>query len=343
MASAGLAVVGAGLIGRRHIEIIAAHDRLAAIVDPAPEAAALASEQGVPWAPTLEGYLATDRPAGVVVATPNQLHAENALSAIAAGVPVLIEKPITDTAEAGARVVAAARAAGVPILVGHHRRHNPLIRAAKDAISDGRLGQIVAVQGQFWLYKPDDYFAPDWRRQAGAGPIFINLIHDIDLLRHLCGEIIRVTAVESRGVRGFDVEDTAAMILEFEGGALGTFSVSDTAVSPWSWEFSSGENPAYPTCETSAYSIAGTHGALSIPDLSYWHHPGKRGWWEPMEREKLSAGSSNPLIEQIKHFRAVIGGTSEPLVSGKEGLRTLSVIEAIKRSAALREPVDVIY
>jgi len=329
-----IAVIGAGLIGRRHAALVAGLARLAAIVDPTPEAEAVAAEHGVPWHADLVAYLADHRPDGAIIATPNQLHAAHGMACVEAGVPMLIEKPVVDRSEAGERLIAAAQAAGVPILVGHHRRHNPLIAAAKAAIDAGRLGEIVSVSAQFWLYKPDDYFAADWRGKGGAGPVLINLIHDIDLMRHLCGEITGVQAIESNRRRGRGVEDTAAILLEFECGALGTATLSDTIVAPWSWEFTAGENPAYPHVASHCYTIGGTEASLSIPDLRLWFHPGTRSWWEPIESERLDWDAEDPLVRQTRHFAEVIAGRAAPLVSGREGLATLRVVEAIKAAAA---------
>ena len=328
-----IAVAGAGLIGRKHIEIVANHATLAGIIDPAPHAEKMAGDHGVPWTDDLARFLMDHRPDGVIVATPNQRHVPHGIACIEACIPALIEKPIADRSDDARRLVAAAEAANVPLLIGHHRRHNPLINAAKEAIQAGRLGDIISVNAQFWLYKPDDYFDVAWRTCEGAGPVFINLIHDIDLIRHLVGDIVTVQAMESRKARGHDVEDTAAILLEFANGALGTVAVSDAIVAPWSWEFTSAENTAYPHINGACYTIGGSHASLSIPDMALWHHPGKRGWWEPMEKTTLPAQVLDPLIAQIRHFAAVINGTEQPVVSGREGLRTLRVVEAIKAAA----------
>lgn len=335
-----IAVVGAGLIGRTHARLVARHARLDAVIDPSPGARAVAAEFGARHETSLEDYLAANRPDGVILATPNALHAPQALAVIAAGIPLLVEKPLADTAAAANHVVAAAASAGVPILTGHHRRHNPLIAAAKAAIGAGRLGPVRAVDAQFWVCKPDAYYDTDWRRRAGAGPLLINLIHDIDLMRHLVGEIAVVEARRSSAARGFEVEDTAAVLVEFETGALGTLSVSDCVVAPWSWELTSGENPAYPRATGACYRIGGALGSLSLPDMRLvTQTPGD--WQKPLTEERLPvapADPADPLERQLLNFLGVIAGTEVPLVSGAEGARTLAVLEAIGRAAATGTP-----
>lgn len=336
-----IAVVGAGLIGRKHLEIVARHAVLAAIVDPDPAAGVLAGAHGAAWHTGLDACLAQDRPDGVIVASPNQLHLAHGMACLGAGVPVLIEKPLTDTADAGRALVRRAEETGVPVLVGHHRRHSPIIRAAKACVEDGRLGRIVAVNALFWLHKPAAYFDVAWRTQPGGGPSYINLIHDIDLLQHLCGPITRVLAAERNDVRGFAVEDTGAAILAFESGVLGTVSISDTVSAPWSWELTSGENPAYPKTDQSCYLLAGTEGSLSIPDLTFWSHSGQKSWWSPIEREAISVPAADPVEAQFLHFLDVIEGRAAPLVTAADGLRNIEVLDALKRAAAadVGEPV----
>ncbi len=331
-----IAVAGAGLIGRRHVQAVDRCDAavVSAIVDPAPDAKGLAGSIGCDWHASIADMLGTCRPDGVIIATPNQMHVDNGLECVRAKVPVLVEKPIADNAAAAARLVDEAAHLNVPVLVGHHRRHNPLISAARQKIESGAIGDIVAVHAACWLYKPDDYFNVKWRTRQGAGPVFINLIHDIDLLRYLVGEVVFVQAAESTHARRNDVEDTAAVIVGFANGALGTITVSDSIVAPWSWELTAAENPAYPETSETCYFIGGTHGSLEIPKGKVWSQPGERSWWQPIDQSVYDTLCDDPLDQQIDHFCQVIAGTEQPLVSGLEGLKSLKVIEAIKASAA---------
>lgn len=331
--TARIAICGAGLIGAAHARIAAAEGTLAAIADPSPAAGALAAALGVPRHGALDALIAAERPDGVVVATPNRRHEADGMACVRAGLPVLIEKPLAESAAAAERLVGAAEAAGVPILTGHHRRYNPLVVAAKAALDEGRIGDLVAVNALCWLAKPADYFDAAWRRRPGAGPILINLIHDVELLIHLCGEIETVQAAASSAVRGFEVEDTAAAILRFANGALGTISVSDAAASPFSWELTAAENPAYPATGGAAYALAGTRGTLTIPDLSLWSYDVAPNWKTPIRRDALTVEPADPLIMQMRHFAEVAAGRAAPAVTGVDGLRAVRAIEAIRKAA----------
>src|SRR6187431_2780558 len=116
MAPTRIAVIGAGLIGRTHIQVLRSGNpdyTLAAVVDPAPAAA---------------------------------------------------EKPIADDVASALDLVEAAEKAGVPTLVGHHRRHNPIMRKAAEIIAGGGIGRVVAVNGLWLSHKPDPYFNITWRK-----------------------------------------------------------------------------------------------------------------------------------------------------------------------------------
>jgi predicted dehydrogenase len=270
-----IGVAGAGLIGRRHVELIesSADCVIAGIADPSTDAKAFAQARGISWYSDHRALLDHEKPDGLIVASPNSLHLEMALDSIARGVAVLVEKPVTDTVAAARILSEAVRRSGVPVLVGHHRRHNPVIKTAREAVAGGKLGQLTAVAGLWLLKKPDDYFEVAWRREQGGGPLLINLIHDIDNLRFICGEIEHVQAMTSNKVRGFAVEDTAALLLKFTNGALGTFTLSDATPAPWSWELASGENAAYPRQDQPCYLFAGTKGSLAVPNMALWRIP----------------------------------------------------------------------
>ena len=341
-----IAVAGAGLIGQRHIEEVdaSAAPELAAVVDPGAAGPELAEKDGVALDPSLAELFAEDRPDGVILATPNQLHVEGGLECVAAGVPVIVEKPIGDTVEGATRLVEAGERAGVPVLTGHHRNYSPVMAKAAEVVASGALGPIVAVVGTALFAKPDDYFevGGGWRRQPGGGPILLNLIHDVNNLQRLVGDIVRVQATTSNATRGFPVEDTAAIVFTFAGGALGTFLLSDAAASPRSWEQTSQENASYATYpDEDCYHIAGTKGSLSVPSMRLKIFPGAPSWWEPFDSSTVELDRSDPLANQVAHFADVIRREAEPICSGRDGLQALRVVDAVLESARSGRPVDL--
>ena len=336
-----IAVAGAGLIGRRHIELIRQSPEcaLAALADPLPQAAALAASLGVPAFAGLDELLRTARPDGVILATPNALHVPQALACVAHGVPTLVEKPVADRLGDALTLAGAAERAGVPILVGHHRRYSPILEAARSVIADDRLGRLVAVSGSATFYKPDAYFRDGpWRKAAGGGPILINMVHEVDTLRALlvdsAGEIVQVQALASNAARGFEVEDTAAIALRFAGGALGCFMLSDCAASPRSWEQTTGENRDYDHhCDEDCYVVAGTRGSLAVPTMRLREYEGERSWWAPMRSAHMPLREGDPLSRQLAHFCAVIRGDAAPRVTARDAARTLASTLAISEAA----------
>jgi predicted dehydrogenase len=344
--SVRIAVAGAGLIGKRHIEELDASNsaQLASIVDPGPAGPELADKYGVALYQSLAELFEVDKPDGVILATPNQMHVDGGLECVAAGVPVIVEKPIGDTVEDATRLVEAAEAAGVPVLTGHHRNYSSIMAKARDIVTSGVLGSIVAVVGTALFYKPDDYFdaGDGWRRQPGGGPILLNLIHEVNNLQSLVGDVVMVQAVTSNATRGFAVEDTVAMVFTFANGALGTFLLSDTAASPRSWEQTSRENTSYATFpDEDCYHLAGTRGSLSVPTMRLTVYEGERSWWQPFATSTVELERTDPLANQIAHFAAVIRGEAEPICSGRNGLKTLLVVDAVVESARTGRPVDL--
>lgn len=340
-----VAVIGAGIIGRTHIDTLsnAQGVSLSAIVDPSPAARALAQRHQVPYFADTEALLAAKVCDAAVIASPNDTHVALAERMLGAGLPILLEKPVASTLAEAATLAEVAARSGVPVLVGHHRRHNPLIKTAKRALTDGAIGPLVMATVTCAMLKPMAYFDVAWRRDPDqGGPLLINAIHDIDLLRHFFGEIATVQGTASNATRGLPVEDTTAAILTFEQGGLATLALSDAAVGPWSWEISSGENPGrFPKHDHITHLYSGRDGGLSLPDLSLWTYEPGGDWTHPLSHRRLEAGKEDTYVAQAEHFCAVARGEVKPLVTCQDGIRNMHVVAAIKRSARTGQVVEV--
>ena len=336
-----VALVGAGAIGRMHAQHCQQHPdvHLAAIADPTEAGRALAATLDVPWFADLAALLDRVPVGAAIIATPNATHLSIARTCIERGVPLLVEKPIADTLNNGAALCDAAEAAGVPLLVAHHRRHSVIQARARAMVSEGVLGRPVAAHAMATWLKPDAYFDLAWRREAGGGPVLINLIHDIDQLRFMLGDIVEVQAMTSNAVRGFEVEDTAAVIVRFTCGALGTLLVSDATAAPWCWDLGAGEAAHYPRQSIDAMQLCGTHASLTLPRLELWRYDGQPGWHEPLTQTRVAPHAADPYKTQLSHLRAVAERREAPLCSGRDGLASLATALAVLESARTRQPV----
>ncbi len=341
-----IAVVGAGLIGRRHAELI---DRepgctLGAIVEPDARAAAAAvADTG---APILQDV--TDLDDGTVnaaiIATPNDTHAKAVMACAKRGLAILVEKPIAHTPEAAQEIIDICAEREVPLLVGHHRRYHSMVAEAKAVIENGSIGELAAISAIWAARKPDDYFSEGWRKEPGGGPVMINLIHDIDLLRYMCGEIVSVSALTSSKSRRFNVEDTAAVALRLVNGTLCTAVISDAALSPWSWEAATGENPGIARTGEPVYRFMGTKGSLEFPNMRLWRAVGgvEGDWSTLLESEDLEHRTTIPMKAQLAHFLDVARGEAEPMVSGADAMKSLVATQAVLRAALTGEQDDIV-
>lgn len=354
-----IAIIGfSGLIGRRHTKHVvdSSFTSLVALVDPSPAAVELAkSYPNVPLFVSVSEMLDSPtipKPDAAIVCTPNQTHVPVGLELVAAGIHVLVEKPISTSIADGQKLVAEAKKHGVKVLVGHHRRFNPYVIATKKAIESGSLGDVTAVSALWTTFKPSEYFdanpALKWRssKSQGGGVVLINFVHEIDLMHHFFGPTTRVHAektISRRKHAGEDdsVEEGVALTLRFESEVVGTFIISDHVVSPHNFEAGTGENPMLPRArrengeEIDVYRIFGTEATLSVPDMVRWSYgSGKRTWERELIRDKVHIDKDTrvPFERQLDHLVTVVRGEEEPSCSGEAGLRAMIVCDCVRRA-----------
>ena len=339
-----ICVVGTGLMGLQHIKAIVKSKKasLHSIVDTGNNAVSLSKKFKVTLFKDTKELLAQNKPDAVIIATPNQLHEEHALGFLKKKIPVLLEKPISDNIKSAKKIINSSEKNKTPLLIGYHRRHNLIVSKVKKIISSGKLGKIISVNILCWLYKHKNYYNEKWRVQKGGGPLGINLVHDIDMICFLLGPVKYVQAFTTNKNRKFKVEDTAIVSLIFASGALCTFNISDTIVAPWSYELTAGENPVYPTTNQSAYMIGGDKGSLQFPNLKTWYYKKERSWWNNILVSKdKNVKDVNTLVNQINHFTDVITKKIEPKVNGNDGIISLKIFDAIKKSSKSGKKVRI--
>lgn len=330
---------GPGLIGKKHAELIELHEdcSLEAVVVPenSPDRSILSTINARGYS-DIDDALNNESIDAAIISSPNCFHFQQAMSCLLRGIPVLVEKPITDNINSALDLVRQSEKLHVSVLVGHHRTYSPLLDVARSFLETESFGKMVCVQGSALFYKPSQYFKDgEWRTKLGGGPILINLIHEIGLLRYFCGEIKRVFAFSSNNIRKFEVEDTVAISFEFVNGVLANFLLSDTAASTKSWEMTSGENPMYPHYPNqNCYHFSGTNGSLDFPNMEARSYAeiGEGSWSKAFKFEKLKTFPKDPLELQLNHFIDVICSGAQPKVSARDGYMNILVVQAIEQS-----------
>jgi predicted dehydrogenase len=341
-----LGLIGMGLIGTPHARTLQKVEEcdLVAVADVDEKYREPTEEIGAKYYRNYEEMIRKESLQGVIIATPNHLHVPMGIACAQCGLHLFVEKPIApDLAEAD-RLVEAATRNKVRILVGHQRRFNARVEKARDVVRGGELGTLVGVTITWALLKPPEYFEGPfaWRKSNGGGPILINLIHEIDNLRYMCGEIDEVFAVTSNRVRSFSVEDTAGVTFRFENNAVGTAFLSDCVPSMSAYEATTGENPLIPHDFGNCYQFYGTQASLLFPQLKklFYSDPTKLGWHHPITEQELKVvQTEDPYVKEFKHFARVVRGDESARISGEDARRTLEVTLAVQRSGETGQPV----
>jgi predicted dehydrogenase len=319
-------VVGAGLIGARHAQSVQSHPNchLVGVVDPNTD---LHLDSEMTYYTDMQAV--TDPVDGAIIATPTHLHAEHGQFAAQNGWDILIEKPVTETLEQAEALNNVVAQTGVASLVGHHRRYHKNLQHLKHLIARSEIGDPVTATLIWAMRKPDAYFEGNWR-STGGSPVMINLVHDLDVLGFVFGEICAVRALGSAHIRKAGRVESGAALLAFTSGLTAAISFADTAPSPWGFEAGTGENPNIATTEQDMMWITGTRGGISFPSMTRWG--GAADWSQAPIPQTLPSQTTVPLNEQLDHFVDVMERKAEPLISVFEATKTLDItlqIEAL--------------
>ncbi len=231
----GLAVIGGGIWAGHHLRAtreleLGGRARLVAACTRTPESLArVVGEFGIDGTNDYRDLLSRDDVDAVSIVTPDHLHREMALAAIAAGKHVLVEKPMDLSVEGCDAMVAAARERGVVLFVDFHKRYDRVFQRARQSLRAGELGavQYGYAYMEDTIVVPRDWF-PSWA--AHTTPFWFIGVHQVDLLRWLLGA--EVTQVFARGFRhklvglGIDTLDSVHTELEFDNGAAFALDIS---------------------------------------------------------------------------------------------------------------------
>src|SRR5262245_14022807 len=302
-------VVGVGVMGSNHARVFAdlAGVRLVGVADPDPRPReSVAQALNCAAFADVADLLAAGVDA-VTIAAPTHLHRELALCCIERGVHVLVEKPIAPSVEEGHAIIAAARHAGVALMVGHVERFNPTVEAIKDAICDEDILSIAITR-----------VGPFPPRMSHIGVVIDLAVHDIDLIRWFTdSDIVEVQPQISNAVA--EREDIALLQFRTASGVLAHINTN------WLTPFKArtvhiATRQKYVIADLLTRQVSECFGFQ--PDGSY-------------SMRHLSVGHEEPLRAELMAFVKAIRERTRPAVTGEEAVASLGIaIRCLEGKAA---------
>ncbi len=319
------AVVGLGM-GRNRAQLITetAGAELACVVDLNEELARKTGQDlGCDWVTDLDDALGRSDVDVVMVMTPSGLHVDLGVRCAQAGKHVITTKPMDVTTEACDRLIAAAEAAGVVLGVDYQSRYVDTNVRVATALSDGLLGKPLLGEVRFKWFRSDDYFAHGggWRgtwKMDGGGSLANQGSHLIDLLLWFMGDPERVYGEAAILNHDIETEDVGMAILRYPNGARG--AIVGTTTFPSNAYFSA--------------EVHGTEGGVLI-DAAL---TGEARYFGDGIEEKL-ATIDNPLKNVVEDVVSCLEKGTSLRVDGREGRRTVALLEAIYQSSREGTPL----
>ena len=266
----------------------------------------------------------------VVIGSPSGVHAEQGIAAAERGLHVLVEKPIDVATARGEALVAATAKAGVKLGVLFQDRLKPDLVRLREFLAGGGLGRVLLASARVKWHRPPEYYsASRWRgtKALDGGAALINQgIHTVDLLLWLLGPAIEARALTGTLLHAIEGEDVALALLRFASGALATLEATTVAL------------PGYPR----RVEISGTEGTVVVEgdrvvaaDLRA-PAPGlvSAGDGGAASAATAVVADATPHRRVIEDFARAIATGGDPACDGREGLRSLALVEAVYAAAA---------
>lgn len=321
-------VAGLGSIGRRHLRNLLALgiDDLILLrtkVEPVPE------DPSLPVVTNLEEALDC-KPDAVIVCNPTAHHLDVALPAAKAGCHLFIEKPLSQNWDSVELLLCEVAKQKSIACVGFDLRFDPGLVKVREILASGVLGRITAIQAQVGQYLPDWHPWEDYRRSVSArketgGGVILDLIHEIDYVLWLMGDVREVSCMLGQVSQlEIETEDTAAILLRFSNGAIGTISLDYV------------QRILSRSCR-----LIGNGGSLiwDLPSQKVsWFIAGQEGWHE---YSYAGFARNDRFLAEMEHFLACLRGEAKPQVDLDEGCRSLKIALAAKQSDALRRSLSI--
>jgi predicted dehydrogenase len=330
-----LLIVGLGSIGRRHA-------RLARQLMPSVEIAGLRrhdsgerAEIGIDDCVTTLEDAVRWKPQAAVIASPASQHLASAVALAAAGVDLLIEKPVAHASAGVAELVVLAEQRGVVAMTGYNLRFAPSLARFREVVASDRIGRILSIRAEAGQYLPAWRPNVDYRESVSAqaklgGGALLELSHEIDYLRWIFGDITWVEAsLAKQSALEIDVEDVAHLIVGFGRADDGTSCVGTLTV-----DFIRHDRTRY--CEAigerGSLRWDGIRNTIEVFDQN-------AAAWQTLWSEPALPDES--YLAEWRHFLGCVADRTPPAITGWDGLAVLRIVEAARASAASEARVRV--